>query len=55
MVGEAMEMFDWPDVRFVMQHRRWIQNPRKYPQHKYWSTAGGWLSCTQDYNPEDYD
>jgi hypothetical protein len=50
-----VEIFDWPDVNREMPNRRWLPTAGPDAQHRYWTTMDGWISCMQDYTPEDYD
>src|ERR1700719_2583882 len=50
-----VKIFDWPEAWHVMPSRRWLPTPGPDAQHRYWSTADGWMSCMQDYSPEDYE
>ncbi len=49
-----VKIFEWPEARLVLPDRRWLSNPGMDSQHRYWSTADGWMSCAQDYTSEDY-
>ena len=50
-----VKIFDWPDANREMPNRRWLPTAGPDAQHRYWTTTDGWISCIQDYTPEDYE
>jgi hypothetical protein len=50
-----VKIFDWPDANREMPNRRWLPTTGPDAQHRYWTSTDGWISCIQDYTPEDYE